>query len=339
MGDFPYLTVVIPARNEEQYISATIRFIQDQDYPPERLEILVADGESDDRTAEIVLSMAQQDPRIRLLKNPRRLASAGRNLGIKNAAGEIVVFIDGHTFIDNDQLLKNIAGLMAEKSLSVLSRPQFLDTPDNSFFQKSVSLARRSAIGHGLDSTIYTDKEMPVDPSSSGAVYRKEIFDSVGLYDERFDACEDYEFNYRVARAGYGSYTSMKLAVYYYPRDSLVALYRQMKRYGIGRFRLAQRYPRTVLGGTLVPFLGTVAIPILALLSLFSNLALQLFLALTSLYVIVTLGWTIAISMRNGLRYVTTLPAIFITIHFGLGMGFLSELVRAVIGKGMRFRD
>lgn len=337
MECFPTLSVIIPVRNEEKYISTTIGFIKGQDYPPDKIEILVADGESEDKTEEIVLSIAEQDPRVSLLKNPRRLSSSGRNIGINNAVGEIIVFIDGHTFIDNDQLFNNIVRLMSENNLTILSRPQFLDTPKNSFFQNGVSLARRSLIGHGLDSNIYSDKEMPVDPTSSGAIYKREVFDTIGIYDERFDACEDYEFNYRAARRGFSSFTSMKLVVYYYPRESLVALYRQMRRYGIGRFRLAQKYPRTVLGGAIVPSLAIAVFFILGVLSFWSTHIFLIFAAVASLYVIILVSWSIAISLKTRLLYITVLPAIYFTIHFGLGLGFLIEFIRAVVGRGVRF--
>jgi len=69
-----------------------------------------------------------------------------------------------------------------------------------------------------MASTIYSIQEAYVDPSSSGASYRRELFSQVGNYDVRFGACEDVELNFRLVQAGYRSFTSPKLAVYYYPR-------------------------------------------------------------------------------------------------------------------------
>ncbi|MBD3402618.1 glycosyltransferase [candidate division GN15 bacterium] len=147
----PMISVVIPIRNEERFIAQTIAYVQAQDYPRERMEILVVDGESDDRTVEIVSEIAANDDRVKLLRNPRRLSSAARNVGALAAKGEIITFIDGHTYIDNTQLLQNTARLMTEKNVEALSRPQFLETPENTEFQRAVALARRSAIGHVLD--------------------------------------------------------------------------------------------------------------------------------------------------------------------------------------------
>ena len=226
--------MVLPIRNEANFIAKTIKQLQEQVYPRDRLEILVVVGYSHDNTAAIVQEIAAQDERVRYLHNPKLWSSSARNIGAKEATGDIITYIDGHTYIDNDQLLINIARLIAEKEVSVLSRPQFLDTPENTTFQKAVSLARKSALGHGLDSTIYSDEDMYVNPTSAGASYKREVFDKVGYFDEQFDASEDYEFNYRVAQAGYRAFTSLQLAVYYYPRKSFGTLFKQMTRYGTG---------------------------------------------------------------------------------------------------------
>ncbi|PKK84289.1 MAG: glycosyltransferase family 2 protein [candidate division Zixibacteria bacterium HGW-Zixibacteria-1] len=333
MEVWPKISVVIPVLNEEKCIAATIGYLLRQDYPRDKMEILVANGSSTDKTAEIVSSIAAEDSRVRLLDNPGNFSSSGRNIGIEYASGEIITFVDGHTYIADDQLIKNTALLMNEKGVSVLSRPQFLDTPDNDSFQQAVSLARKSIIGHGLDSTIYITEDKYVDPSSSGASYRKEVFDKIGRYDERMDAAEDVELNFRAARGGYKSFTSMKLAVFYYPRDSVRGLFRQMRRYGTGRFRLARKHPGSLSIGTLVPVFITFGIPLLGILSLFFE-ALRLPFYLTAgLYIFAVLLWSLIISVKNGIRHLSVLPVIYLTIYGGLGYGFVREMVFRLFRK------
>lgn len=327
METWPKISVVLPIRNEAKFIARTIKYLQDQDYPRDKLEILVAVGDSIDNTSEIVQGIAAQDSRVRYLYNPKRWSSSARNVGAREATGEIITYVDGHTYIDNDQLLKNTARLMAEKAISVLSRPQFLDTPDNTTFQTAVALVRRSLLGHGLDSTIYTDKEMYVNPASAGASYRREVFEKVGYFDEQFDASEDYEFNYRLAQAGYRAFTSPKLAVFYYPRLSLGALFKQMARYGTGRMRLARKHPPTLGIGTLIPplfALGLVALPLLSLLS--ASFA-YLFIILYGLYLAAVVVSSAGIALRHGTTYLWLAPPIYVAVHLGLGFGFLRELV------------
>jgi succinoglycan biosynthesis protein ExoA len=339
LESLPKISIIIPIRNEARFIERTIRYVQEQDYPKNKLEILVVVGDSVDDTAAIVQRIAAEDPRVTYIHNPRSWSSAARNLGIENATGEIITFIDGHTYIDNNQLLQNTAKILREQNVSVLSRPQFLDTPENSHFQQAVSLARKSVAGHGLDSTIYNDRDELVDPTSSGASYRREVVDKVGRFDERFDACEDVEFNHRVAKSGFGSFTSLKLAVYYYPRESLRGLFQQMTRYGVGRFRLACKHPDTLSPGTLVPFLFTVGLPLLAVLSFLHPLLRYLFLAAVGLYALLILPASLVVAARHGWSFFFVLPPIYLAVHTGLGYGFLKEMIRTITGRGNNFSN
>ena len=336
MDSFPRITVVVPIRNEERFIAKTLDYLLGQDYPASHLEILVIDGQSDDRTVEIVSAYASSDNRVKLLPNPQRLSSAGRALGVKHATGDVITFIDGHTYIDNDQLLKSSVELMLAKEVQVLSRPQFLETPENDDFQQAVALARESFLGHGLDSTIYTREDRSVDPTSSGATYRREVFEVVGNFDPRFDACEDVEFNHRVAKKGYRSYTSMRLAVYYYPRQNLAGLFRQMVRYGIGRCRLARRHPDTLGLSTLMPFLFVFGLPLIAFAGLFWKQAAGLAVLLASFYLLTVCTTSLILGLRSGWRIASKLPLIFAAIHIGLGYGFGVELAKSVAGRAVR---
>ena len=211
---------------------------------------------------------------------------------------------------------------MKEKQVSILSRPQLMDTPHNSFFQRAVSLARNSWIGHGRDSTIYSREDAYVDPGSSGASYRREVFEKVGYFDLSFDACEDVEFNYRCAEAGFRSFTSMKLAVYYYPRTSLRGLFRQMRRYGAGRFRLARKHPETLSITTLFPALLVLGLPSLGLLGFLWPVLAVSFWRCTSRIsdrhsCPLRLSWP---PVTDG-PMLFALPAIYVAIHSGPRMG------------------
>ena len=339
LNALPKISVVMPILNEARFIASTLRFLQEQDYPADKLEILVVIAPSSDGTEQIVADIAAQDERIKWFPNPQRLSSAARNIGARKATGDIVTYVDGHVYIDNRELLRNTARLMMEKDVKVLSRPQLLDTPENSVFQKAVSLARKSRLGHGTDSTIYSTADELVDPASSGATYRREVFAEVGYFDERFDAAEDYEFNYRVGRAGHLAFTSLDLAVYYYPRDSFSSLFKQMTRYGRGRMRLARKHPSTLGLGPLVPvglLLSLIALPWFYLFLFPVGVLLG---GLLGFYVLATVlqGVISALSAERGNRLAGAIlvPPILWTVHAGLGYGFLAELLFGrKIGKG-----
>ena len=327
----PKISVIIPVRNEEKYIARTIAYIQNQEYPPQDVEIIVVDGMSDDNTAAIVSELIKADPRISLYENPRRLSSAARNIGIAHARGDIITFVDGHVYIDNNDLLTSVGKLMEAKGVSVLSRPQFLDTPENTLFQQAVSQARKSPLGHGMDSTIYTSDEKFVDPTSSGATYKREIFEKAGLFDENFDACEDVEFNYRVHKAGFKSFISPALSVFYYPRDSIGRLFKQLARYGRGRRRLAGKHPETISFFTIMPSLMVLYL-IATLFLLIFKPAWGIMAAIPFiLYLVLLIIASLGISLKKGLKFLFILIPVFTVIHFSLGWGFLTESLKGVI--------
>src|SRR5262249_53570212 len=116
----------------------------------------------------------------------------------------------------------------------------------------------KSWLGHNPDSAIFSQGAGFVEPQNVAVAYRRDVFERVGLFDERFDACEDVEFNTRVAGGGLTCYFTPAIQVRYQPRPSLRGLWYQMFRYGKGRARLGRKYPSSVTLPSLVPALWLV---------------------------------------------------------------------------------
>ena len=144
----------MPVYNEGRFIEQTLRQLLAQEYPADRYEILVADGMSTDTTREIVRTLANKFPKIRLLDNPKRKSSAGRNVGFQNGRGKYFLVVDGHCYIPNNQLLTSVADCFRTSGADCLGRPQPLAPPDLTAFQQAVALARESWLGHGGDSVV-----------------------------------------------------------------------------------------------------------------------------------------------------------------------------------------
>ena len=329
----PKVTIVMPVLNEGQFIEQTLEQLVSQDYPRQCIEILVVDGGSTDDTHDIVNKMSGKHLYVKLLDNPKKRSSAGRNIGFREGQGEYFVVIDGHCYIPDDQLIKNIVKFFQKSGADCLGRPQQLDPPGLTDFQKAVAVARASKIGHSGASLIYSDFEGFISPQSNGAAYKKEVFDEVGYVDESFDAAEDLEFNYRVEKAGLKCYTGSALTVKYYPRISLSALFRQLSRYGQGRRRFIHKHPEAISFNQLIPFffvLGLgLAIPALLSVPLKGEL-LSLPALLISpyfLYAGVIFFFSMYIAGQNTWGYIFVLPVIFFVIHFSLGWGFLKESI------------
>ena len=104
-----FISVIMPVRNKALFIADTLRALVSQDYPPDRMEILVVDGQSDDGTQAIVREFASSYGKVKMLDNPKRWSSAARNIGVRNSTGQIITIVDGHCDIPGNQYLTNLA--------------------------------------------------------------------------------------------------------------------------------------------------------------------------------------------------------------------------------------
>jgi glycosyltransferase involved in cell wall biosynthesis len=109
MNSFPRVSVLIPAFNEEPFIAHSLNAVLEQDYPADRLEVIVADGRSTDRTREIVRSFQARHSNIQLIDNPGRIVSTGLNRALASARGDIIVRLDGHCAYPKDYVRSVVA--------------------------------------------------------------------------------------------------------------------------------------------------------------------------------------------------------------------------------------
>lgn len=322
----PFISVLVPVRNEEAFIKDTLTQLLSQHYDPECYEVIVADGQSTDATCEIVREFQLDHPNLFLHSNPHGWSSAGRNVAVRASRGDLLVVIDGHCDLGNPHYLADLAAAFAASGADCVGRPQPLDVADTSPLQQAVAAARSSRLGHHPDSFIYSSAERFVPPESVAIAYRRDVFETVGLFDETFDACEDVEFNHRVARAGLRCYFTPKVRVHYYPRASLRGLFRQMVRYGRGRVRLLRKHPDTFSVPCLVPAAFLVGLVVGAVAALFSPWLAAAYGAVLAVYVLAVLtGSVAAAAQARNVRILPWLPLVFTTIHLGAGAGFLRE--------------
>jgi succinoglycan biosynthesis protein ExoA len=209
-----------------------------------------------------------------------------------------------------------------------LGRPQPLDVPDPTTFQAAVSVARSSRLGHNPDSDIYSDEAKFVDPQNTAVAYRREVFHRVGLFDERFDACEDVEFNHRVFEAKLTCYFTPAVKIVYHPRTSLGGLFKQLARYGCGRARLAKKHAASLTLPALVPPLWLAWLVVGAAASLLLPPVGWVYLASVALYLGVVLLASAWLGRGKPLAVRLRLPAVFFGIHAGFGWGFLREAIK-----------
>lgn len=323
-----FISVVLPVLNEGKHMGSVLEALSGQEYPRDRFEILVVDGGSTDESVSLATSLSKIHRNIHVLENPRRLSSSGRNIGARAAKGDAVLFVDGHCEIPDEFLLGNLAELFQRTSADVICRPQPLEVRGLGGVQKAIASARASWLGHNPFSLIFsTVKEGFVDPDSSGAAYTRRVFEQIGYYDERFDACEDVDFNLRARKAGLRAFTSPRVMVRYCPRANFGSLFRQMLRYGTGRAQLFVKHPKDAASGAILLGMPPILVLVLAFLVPFSRAAGLFLLSLACAYLLATALGSVALSKRYGLQLMPSIFAALLTIHAGLFAGFWRGLI------------
>lgn len=311
----PFVSVIMPVRNEAKTIARSVNSVLRQTYPSTRFEIIVADGLSDDNTREIIKQLPETS-RITLLLNHKRIQSAGMNRCIEASQGEIIVRVDGHTLINPDYICQCVKELLnGNAGVGGSIYPVF-----HSRMGQGIALASRSIFGIPSAFRI-SSKRQYVDTVYMGAWWR-EVFDYVGNFDETFSSNEDYEMNYRIRAAGGKLLFLPNLHSSYYGQETLRGLAFQHFRYGISKPRTLFKHPasarmRHLAAPALVAFMAPGA-----LLSFESPLIAGIWVQGLGLYLLAAFLCSAHLALRNRYSAVLRIMIAFPTVHFAWGVGF-----------------
>jgi succinoglycan biosynthesis protein ExoA len=326
--DPPRVSVIVPVRNEERSIARVVRQLAEQDYPTARFEVFIIDGCSTDGTRQIVEQLCRQYSNVRVLHNPKCWSSAARNIGVRASCGQYLVVVDGHCEIGSPSYLRALVATFERHEADCLGRPQPLEAAVPNLLQRAIGAARRSMLGHHPASYVYSSEELAVPAHSVAVAYRRSVFDQIGLFDERFDACEDVEFNHRIDRAGLRCVLAPELRVCYEPRASLTALFRQLMRYGRGRMRLLRKHPDTFSPVGFMPALFLAGCLTGSMTLLVSRWLAIAYLICLAIYICIVGLASLAVAWRmRQWALLPCLPVVFVTLHVAAGAGILGELI------------
>ncbi len=330
----PFFSFVVPVRNEERRLGACLASLAGQQYPGERFEVLVVEGGSRDGTRRVLAEFAAGRPEVslRVLENPQHTVAPGRNVGLRAARGEVIVFVEGHAQLDPDFLSQAAAALTATGA-RCLGRYVEQYLPEGTRFQRATGLARKSWLGHNPHSGRFLSREARwMNPLGVATVYRREVFAQFGEYEESFTTNEDVEFNYRLAQAGVEAWYSPALRYRLQPRESFRGLLRQMYFYGVGKRRFVRRHPEArrlaYLAPTALCVSALAALALRPLPRVASVLALPL-LAYVGMALLIA-----ARQVRYGLGTALLIPVVMLGIAAGFGAGYGRELLSDLVARG-----
>ena len=233
------ISVVIPCFNERQHIEACVRSILSQGRPPGGLEIIVADGLSEDGTREILKSLVTEYPELRVVDNPQRITPCAMNAGIREARGQYVAILGAHCQYATDYLQTCAALLHEHPEVSCVGGPAV--STGKGLFGQAVAAAMSHPVGIGNAKHRYPTYEGYAE-GACYPVFRKEVFEKVGLYDEMLVRNQDDELNYRLARHGEKVFISPRARYTYFIRETPSKLFRQYFEYGYWRVAVLRKH-------------------------------------------------------------------------------------------------
>lgn len=318
----PFVSVIVPTRNEEKYIGTCLHSFVNQTYPKSRYEVLVVDGLSTDSTVDIVSSF-EGKLNLRIMKNPEVKQVFALNCGIKDSKGDYFVIIGGHSFVERDFLEKSSKTFceIKEKEPMLAAVGGSLKMVCENRFSNLVSSLYASPFS-GSSSFWYAN-----NPSFAKTVvfgfYEKKIIESINGFDEDMGRGEDFEINLRLNKIGYRLFYDPKIKTCYYVRSTLSGFVRQTFGNGAAKGVCIKK-------GYFNPVWFVPSIFVFYQLILLASFLLASFWAIVFsspfiAYWVVNVLFSIKVSKKK--TQFLLLPFMFWVLHVITGMGFVGGLL------------
>ncbi|TRZ83059.1 glycosyltransferase family 2 protein [bacterium] len=324
-NSLPLISVIMPVRNEENFIKSCVEKILSQSYPLNKIEVLVIDGMSEDKTRTKIeeLIKTNSGTNIKIFDNHKKARSSALNIGIRNAKGEIVIRIDARTIISKDYIRKCVITLLKTGADNVGGIQRPMPTKGT---QQAIGLVMSHPFGVGNAQFRLGKKSSFVDSVYLGC-FKKDIFKKIGFFDESSGIIsEDSDINYRIKKAGGKVYLNKDVIAYYYPRDNFKDLWKLYFRYGGSR--AGNFYKHKVLKARqFIPLIFLISLALTGILSFFSSYFFILFCIILISYFVADFVSSLSITRR--IKNIKLLPSLFISfpcMHFSWSLGFITRL-------------
>ena len=322
---YPFVSIIMPVRNEEKYIERSLVAVLEQDYPSDRMEIVITDGMSTDSTREIINRLIQGRENILVIDNPNKIVAPGLNLGIKITKGEIIIRVDGHCVIASDYVRKCVKYLLSEPIVGV-GGP--LETIGETQTAETIALAMSTPFGVGGSAfRTVKDRSMYVETIPFPAYWREDV-NEAGPFDEKLVRNQDDEYNFRLRSRGGKLLLAPDLKSKYYSRSSVKSVWRQYYQYGFYKVRVMQKHFQQMRFRQFIPAMFIGGIVGTVLLSLIWKPGWIFFAGLLCSYIVLNLFYSISTAAKTNWRHLFLLPLIFSVLHVSYGLGFWIGLIK-----------
>ena len=308
--------MICPVYNEEQHIEKVLQFVTSS--TPLEKEIIFIDGDSGDQTASILKKWQKTNPEIKILNNSRRTVPYALNLAIPICTGDYIVRLDAHSDYAPDYFEK-IIDTFEKSGADIVGGP--MRTTFVTPFQEAVAYIFNTPLGMGDSSFHNPDYEGYTDSVTFGS-WKKEIFQTTGLFDTHQKRNQDDEFHYRAKSLGFKIYQSPDIKLFYYPRDSIIGLFKQYYEYGLYKPMVLKKIKSGIRPRHLIPGLFVIYLIMCLLVDgwviripLFSYLSLCIY-------------YTIKSAKRPVVMLMICIS--YMTVHIAYGLGFIVGLSKLI---------
>ncbi|MGH8100924.1 MAG: glycosyltransferase family 2 protein, partial [Chthoniobacterales bacterium] len=316
------VSIIIPCYQERNFIRGCLESVLAFALPEgTTTEVLVFDGHSTDGTREIAEQVATEDSRVRVYDNPGRIQSTALNIGIPMARGDYVMRLDAHSVYPRDYLslvLETAIRTGADNTGGVFHTFRRGDGYQAALVQALITC--KFGVG---DSGFRTDSPEGAADTVPYGFFHRNIFDRIGLFDERLRRGQDYEINRRIIESGGRIWCNPKIGISYYPQPDFKSFITKQFKYEapynaymwyLAPYSFAIRHAITaifavgVIGGVVLsPFFPVVRVIFLTVMALYFGLAI---------------GSAIQQAVRYKVpRHALFLPVSFFLYHFIHGVG------------------
>ena len=320
------VSVVIPCRNEEDFILRCLDSVFNSDYPAELIEVLVCDGNSSDKTPALVQKYVRQKKGVHYLVNEKITTPFALNLGITNSQGEVIIILGAHTELATNYISECVAVL--NQMPDVWCVGGVLHNISSDELTASVSLAMSSPFGVGNAHFRTGEKDGYVDTVAFGA-YRKDVFDKIGLFDEELTRNQDDEFNFRLLKNGGKIWLTTVTSATYYVRSSFQKLFKQYFQYGYWKVYVNKKHKSITTLRQLVPAIFV--------LTLYSLIIMVILFPYRWEYLVLFLGIygggasLFALKLTESIKQFFAVLFSFFILHTSYGMGYVEGIVNFIL--------
>jgi|TARA_B110000908_G_C10260647_1_gene458997 glycosyltransferase involved in cell wall biosynthesis len=321
------ISVIIPCRNEELNIEECINAIYRNSFGQDQeLEVIVVDGLSDDKTLEILAALQTQFNSLRVVNNVKKTTPEAFNLGIKNSKGNFIQIIGARQVISSNYLEGAKKTLVQDEEIWCVGGAvnNVYQTPES----ETIGLAMSSPFGVG-GGNFRIIKESGFVDTVGTPMYKKEVFDEVGFFNEDLKRNQDDEFNYRVIKAGGKIFLNIDISLSYYVRAKTSNLYKQYMQYGYWKVYVNKLHNTITTIRQLVPLFFVLGIIGGILLSIIVPYFGLMFIVFLIIYFV--LGLYFARKISKNTTQIFKVSRIFPILHWSYGYGYLKGIIHFFI--------